>query len=126
MDDADIEDLFAAFGPVRLRRMFGGRGIFADGVMFALETGGLVYLKADDALARDMAERGATPFSYSTKDGTRTIASYWQVPETAMDDTDDLAALARRSLLFALAASAAKPKKPGGQGASRRASPRKR
>ncbi|MCO8165941.1 TfoX/Sxy family protein [Pseudomonas sp. 21LCFQ010] len=45
---AYIEDIFALFGPVSLRRMFGGHGIFRDGVMF-----GLVF----DHRARDKPRR---------------------------------------------------------------------
>jgi DNA transformation protein len=36
MESDDIIDLFAAFGRVNVRRMFGGFGIYADGIMFAL------------------------------------------------------------------------------------------
>ena len=48
MDPEAICDLFVALGPVRTRRMFGGHGIYAGDLMFALETGGELYLKADD------------------------------------------------------------------------------
>lgn len=108
MDPETICDLFSAFGPVRLRRMFGGAGIYADGVMFALEAGGLLYLKADAAFAADLAERGSAPFGYVAKTGPRTIASFWRAPDTALDDADDLAALARRALDVARAAASQK------------------
>ena len=47
----ELDDLFAAFGKVQSRPMFGGAGLYADGLMFALDVGEGVYLKADDALA---------------------------------------------------------------------------
>ena len=47
MDPDDIRDLFAAFGPVTVRRMFGGAGVFADGLMIALISDGVIHLKAD-------------------------------------------------------------------------------
>ena len=47
MDSEAIKDLFAAFGTVTVRRMFGGAGIYADGVMIAIAFDGEVYLKAD-------------------------------------------------------------------------------
>jgi DNA transformation protein len=31
-----VRDLFAEFGAVTIRNMFGGTGIYADGVMFAM------------------------------------------------------------------------------------------
>ena len=51
-------ELFAAFGPVMVRRMFGGAGIFADGTMFALVHDGVIYLKADERNAPDFRARG--------------------------------------------------------------------
>lgn len=47
MDDAAIRDLFARLGPVTIRRMFGGKGIYREGTIFALEVDGDILLKAD-------------------------------------------------------------------------------
>jgi len=56
--DADaIRDLFQGLGEVRIRRMFGGQGVFSDELMFALEAGGELYLKA----TRRASARFATP-----------------------------------------------------------------
>ncbi|MFG1423452.1 TfoX/Sxy family protein [Roseixanthobacter liquoris] len=112
MTTDDIRELFASFGPVDVRRMFGGAGLYADSTMFALEAGGELYLKVDDGFALDLAARGSVPFSYEAK-GRRTIMSYWKVPESALDDGDDLAALARRALDIARAARRAKPASRG-------------
>lgn len=98
MDPEEIEDLFAAFGRVRVRRMFGGSGIYADGLMFALESGGALYLKADEAFGVMLERRGSAPFSYEARGQRRTIASFWRVPEEALDDGEELASLSRRAL----------------------------
>ena len=47
MTEADIADLFAGLGPVSVRRMFGGKGIYFDGVIIAIELRGELMLKAD-------------------------------------------------------------------------------
>ena len=49
MDPEFINDLFAPFGPVTVRRMFGGAGIYREGLMFALVFDGAIFLKVDDA-----------------------------------------------------------------------------
>lgn len=110
IDEDTIADLFAAFGPVVAKRMFGGAGLYADGLMFALWAGDTFYLKADAALAEDLKGRGSVPFSYEAKGVVRTMGGYWSVPEAALDDADDLAALARRALFVAHAASEVKAK----------------
>lgn len=108
MDPDTLADLFSSFGPVQARRMFGGAGLYADGLMFAIEAGGTIYLKADGELAAVLGARGSRPFSYEAKGQVRTMAGFWSVPEAALDDADDLAALARRSLDVARAADAMK------------------
>lgn len=124
MDEDAIADLFAAFGPVAVKRMFGGAGLYADGLMFALWAGETFYLKADAALAEDLKGRGSVPFSYEAKGVVRTMGGYWSVPEAALDDADDLAALARRALFVAHAASEAKVKaRPAGRASANKAKP---
>ena len=46
MDNAAIEEMFEAVGPVTIRRMFGGKGIYARGIIFALELRGDLMLAA--------------------------------------------------------------------------------
>ena len=53
-----IHDLFQPFGAVTVRRIFGGAGLFADGVMFGLVSGGQIYLKADATTVTCFERRG--------------------------------------------------------------------
>jgi DNA transformation protein len=104
-DDPDhIADLFAAFGPVSVRRMFGGAGIYADGKMFALIYDGLVYLKADERTAARFEREGCSQFTYTSRNGRRTLMSYWRLPERLYDDPGELAQWARHALMVAQSA----------------------
>jgi TfoX/Sxy family transcriptional regulator of competence genes len=47
MDADGLKALFEPFGPVTVRRMFGGAGIYADGLCFATEADGEVFIKTD-------------------------------------------------------------------------------
>ncbi|KLK93043.1 hypothetical protein AA309_10725 [Microvirga vignae] len=108
MDAEAIREIFQAFGPVSIRRMFGGQGIYCDGVMFALEDEGELYLKVDGESVGRLRDLGSRPFSYQTKDGRTTIMSYWLMPESALDDPDEAAELARMAFKSAIRAKAAK------------------
>lgn len=110
MDPDNIQELFAIFGPVSVRRMFGGAGLYADGVMFGLVSDGRIFLKADAATVPDFEREGCAPFEYGTKTGKRTVMSYWRLPDRLYDDPDELALWAKRSLATARRSSAAKPK----------------
>jgi hypothetical protein len=57
-----INDLFAPFGPVVVRRMFGGAGIYREGLMFALVFDGAIFLKVDEASIPEFEREGSRPF----------------------------------------------------------------
>lgn len=95
MDADAIRDLLAEIGPVRIRRMFGGQGVFADDLMFALEADGELYIKADKETESLFAEAGSTEFVYTKADGRDFRMSYWLLPDSASDDPAEAAVWAR-------------------------------
>ena len=98
MTEADIVDLFAGLGPVSVRRMFGGKGIYFDGVIFALELRGELMLKADAESAPDFEAAGCVQWTYVGSRHGKTVAMpYWTVPESAVDDPDEMAIWARKA-----------------------------
>lgn len=103
-------DLMEPLGPVSARRMFGGAGLFRDGVMFGLISDDTLYLKADDRNRADFEAAGMAAFTYE-KQGKRQAISYYQAPAEAMEDPDALAAWARGAQAAALRAQAGKRKK---------------
>ncbi|MDZ5697053.1 TfoX/Sxy family protein [Chelativorans sp. M5D2P16] len=98
MKDEDIRDLFAGLGPITIRRMFGGKGIYHEGVIFALEVDGEILLKADRESAPDFAEAGSRQWVYTGKPGRKpTAMPYWSIPDSALDDTEEMSAWARKA-----------------------------
>jgi DNA transformation protein len=112
-DTERIAELFAGYGTVSVRRMFGGAGVFAEGLMIALVVDGVIYLKADADSAPDFEREGLGPFSYQTSHGTRTLTSYWRMPERLYDEPDELAAWAARAMRSARRADALAHRKRG-------------
>ncbi|MEE8504768.1 MAG: TfoX/Sxy family protein [Kiloniellales bacterium] len=76
-------------GPVEPRRMFGGWGLFLDGVMFALIARDRLYLKADAETAARFEDAGCAPFTYQRK-GKTIALSYREAPADAVDNPDSL------------------------------------
>jgi DNA transformation protein len=99
----DIVELFSAFGPVSVRRMFGGAGIYADGTMFALVADGAIYLKAAETNAAMFDREGLAPFTYARGKGEGIVMSYRRMPDRLYDDPEELAVWARAALAAALA-----------------------
>jgi DNA transformation protein and related proteins len=105
VDSQFISDLFAPFGPVAVRRMFGGAGLYRDGLMFALEFDGVIFLRVDAASIPDFEREGSRPFVYTRAKSPgkigRASLSYWRLPERLYDDPEELAVWAERALAIA-------------------------
>ena len=99
--DADfIRDLFAQFRPVTVKRMFGGAGLYCEGLMFGLVFDGAIFLKVDETSIPDFEREGSQPFVYTRAKSPGRVGrhslSYWRLPERLYDDPDELAVWAAR------------------------------
>jgi len=125
---AFVKELFAGMGPVQIKRMFGGAGGYADGLMFLLLDNDTIHIKAnDDAMKADLIAEGSGPFVWIPRNGPRKgeqiDLGYWRLPEAALDDPDEAVKWGRRALALARAKAAAKkPKKA----AAAKAAPKKK
>ena len=105
MDPDFIRDLFASFGPVTIKRMFSGAGVFSEGLMFGLVVRDVIYLKADHVSIPDFEREGSGPFIYTRGKASGSprqhALPYWRLPERLYDDPDELAAWAVRAVAAA-------------------------
>lgn len=84
-----LADNLQPMGEVRQRSMFGGHGLFMDGMMFALIADDVLYFKVDDHNRPAYDDAGLPPFTYTSERGTATM-SYYRAPEACLDDPDEL------------------------------------
>ncbi|MCR9156634.1 MAG: TfoX/Sxy family protein [Rhodobacteraceae bacterium] len=97
---AFVHDLFRGLPAISTRKMFGGLGIYSEGVIFAIiGPEDALLLKARGQLADDLATEGCQQWSYEGKSGKPSVMPYWTLPDAALDDPDEACAWARRSLL---------------------------
>jgi len=91
-----ILDLLEPLGGITVKRMFGGGGVFRDGLMFALMVDDRLYFKADSQTQNDFEAIGGEAFTYQR--GGKTVAlTYFEIPEEVMDDTDEIIGWAGRA-----------------------------
>ncbi|MCW6506681.1 TfoX/Sxy family protein [Lichenifustis flavocetrariae] len=107
MTNADIEDMFSRLGPVTIKRMFGGKGIYHAGLIVAVEFKGEILLKADADSAIAFEAAGARQWTYEGRKGKPIKMPYWSVPESALDDADEMAQWVRLAYEAALRVSPA-------------------
>lgn len=94
-------------GRVGARRMFGGHGIFMDGLMFGLVADDQLYLKVDDGNRAAYEAEGLQPFTFVSK-GRLVETSYREAPSEGFDDPEILCDWAREAYAAALRANAGK------------------
>lgn len=84
---AYVVDLLQGMGPVYSKSMFGGFGVFLDGLMFGLIAGNELYLKVDELNLAEFEALGLQPFTYD-KQGKAMNLSYYQTPEESMESSE--------------------------------------
>lgn len=111
-----VLEQMAGVSGVGKRAMFGGFGIYRDGLMFALVADEGLYFKANDHLSEDFIALGLLPFAYQSKGKTVTL-KYYRAPESVFEDSDQMRHWAEKAYRCALrsAESTAKPKRSARQ-----------
>jgi DNA transformation protein len=116
-----LREQLAPLGHVTVRRMFGGAGVFCDGLMFGIVSDDTLFLKADAGNRGAYEAEGLGPLAYEAKGRTIELP-YWQVPERLFDEPDEMLAWARAALAVARrTAEKRKPRKKRGRSLSPRA-----
>ena len=84
-----LTDSLAQLGAVRCRRIFGGAGLFLDGLMFAIVADGRLWLKTDGSARGDFLARGLPAFTYR-RGGREVALGYHLAPEETLDAPEEL------------------------------------
>jgi DNA transformation protein and related proteins len=110
MDPHRFDDLFCEFGPVTLRRFFGGEGIYAGETMIGMVFSDTIYFKTDDETRKAFLAEKTKPFTFR-KGGETIVTGWYALPDRLYDDPEELARWARAALGVAAASPAVRKKK---------------
>ena len=75
---------------ITARAMFGGHGLYKEGVIFGLIADDQLYFKTGESNQKDYEAAGSRPFTYQAKKGKRVAMSYWEVPSDIMENRDEI------------------------------------
>lgn len=89
-----VQELLDSWGTVSARRMFGGHGLYHEGLMFAIVMNQQLFLKVDEVNRPDFEALGLTPFTYPMK-GKDVALSYWSAPDAIFDEPTEALLWAR-------------------------------
>ena len=91
---AYLHDLFAALGPIRTRAMFGGHGVYFEGLIIGIVIDDALYLKTDEQTRAQFQGAGCAPFVYrfdqSRPRKPPITMSYWSLPDDALESPQSM------------------------------------
>ena len=99
--DYVMNEVFEGTNGISSKGMFGGWGIYKDGVFFALIAEGVLYFKVDETNRKDFERLGSRPFTYF-KRGKEITMSYWELPAEIMEDKSELPKWIQQSVWVSL------------------------
>src|SRR3954469_6576360 len=82
-----VLDRLSGLGKITAQPMFGGWGIYWEGVIFAIQYGDRLHFKVDDRLKADFEAMGMGPFRPNER---QTLKSYYEVPPEVLADSEAL------------------------------------
>ena len=91
-------DHFAGIGPIEVKRMFGGAGIYLEDACFAIVLDEQIMMRSDAELDQEYSDAGSEQWRYTHKSRGEVIMPYWSLPDSALDDPDEAVAWASKSL----------------------------
>ncbi|NOT42027.1 MAG: TfoX/Sxy family protein [Alphaproteobacteria bacterium] len=94
---AHVGDLFQGLGPIDIKLMFGGAGVYFKDQIFALIADERIYLKVSDETRPAFEREGSKPLAFEMNGREAVMTSYVEVPPRLLDDADELTKWARHA-----------------------------
>jgi DNA transformation protein and related proteins len=105
-----VADQLTGLGQVKSKRMFGGAGLYLDGIFFGLVADDVLYFKVDDTNKADYVAAGSGPFKPFGNDSYE--MGYYEVPGDVLEDPELMKEWAMKALSVAKMKKAPQRKKP--------------
>jgi DNA transformation protein len=106
-----LEQLGRGVQGIRGRGMFGGVGIYGEGLFFALIADDILYFKVDESNRPEFEARGMGPFGPYGEAGE--VMHYYRVPDDLLDEPEALCQWAEKAIAVARRAKLSRPRRGG-------------
>ncbi len=91
-----VLDQLSEWGEVKIKRMFGGAGLYLDGLMFGLVANDVVYLKVDETNKDKYIKHGSSPLKPFASEAT--VLSFYNISVDVFEDAEKFIEWAEESL----------------------------
>lgn len=106
---AHVLEMMRPAGRATARAMFGGHGLYVDGMIVAIVVDDTLYLKTDEESRSAFVVRGLLPFRYRSRRGDVETTGYYQSPDEVLESPDAMREWLRLALAAALRRADRKP-----------------
>jgi len=105
-----LHELLEPLGKISTKIMFGGHGVYCNGVIMGIVIDETLYLKVDEQTKPLFGAVGSEPFVYEMK-SKHVEMSYWSAPDDAMESSEQMLPWAKHAYAAALRKVEAAPTK---------------
>jgi DNA transformation protein len=98
---AYVIDQLEYLGPVQSRRMFGGAGLYFEGLFFAIVADDVLYFKVDESNRSDYENESMEAFRPFPDKDKSMVMGYYQVPINVLESKETLKEWAEKALSVA-------------------------
>lgn len=106
-----VIEQMAGLGTIASRRVFGGHGLYCDGLFIAIISGDKLYFKVDAQTRSEFEGRGLQRLAYSAR-GKAVQLMYYAAPTEVFDEAPAMCDWARKALDAAVRARAPSRRRP--------------
>lgn len=92
------QDLLGRIPGITSRAMFGGYGIYKNGVIFAIIADDRLYFRVTESNIDDYKHSGSEPIVYQRGNHKKTTMPYWLLPEEIMEDPEKIPAWVEKAV----------------------------
>ena len=85
-----VSDLLTGIDGISSKALFGGYGIYKNGVIFAVIADATLYFRVDAETKKDYQKHSSEPFVYQAHTGKKVAMAYWRLPDRIMEDREKL------------------------------------
>lgn len=98
MKDFPRNEVFQDIPGIQARAMFGGFGLYQDGIIFGIIVNDQIYFKVNEENIADYQAAGSEPFTYMGASGKPVSMSYWTVPVSVLKNRAELLCWIQKSI----------------------------
>ncbi len=99
-----LEEVLTDVPGITSRGMFGGFGLYKDGIIFGMIIEDQLYFKVNDSTRKEYIDRGSTPFMYEGKNKKQVSLNYYILPSEILENREEIGEWVEKAVAVSMTA----------------------